>query len=242
MPTGTAIVTGGSGGIGSAACRSLVELGFSVINLDLATPPDTQPGVRHIAVDLSDAEATRAAGHELAATNEVQVLVHNVGVIRPALLEAVDASDFDYLHALHLRSALLLMQSFGPSLRRATHGRVVLISSRAALGLPTRTSYSATKAALLGLTRTWALELAGDGTTVNAIAPGPIAGTGMFHEQIPEDSPQMNTLAASIPVGRLGRAEDVAHALEYFVSPRASFVTGQVLYVCGGASVGTLSL
>ena len=242
MEAATAIVTGGSGGIGAAVCEMLAERGFTVFNLDLAAPTKPSPAVTHIGVDLSDADATRTAAEDIAASHNVQVLVHNVGVIRPGLLQDVDTADFDYLHALHLRSALLLMQVCEPSLRRCGAGRVVLISSRAALGLATRTSYSATKAALLGLTRTWSLELAGSGTTVNAIAPGPIAGTGMFHDQIPEGSEQMDTLAASIPVGRLGRPEDIAHAVGYFVSPHASFVTGQVLYVCGGASVGTLAL
>jgi NAD(P)-dependent dehydrogenase (short-subunit alcohol dehydrogenase family) len=118
---------------------------------------------------------------------------------------------------------------------------VVLLSSRAALGLATRTSYSATKAGMLGMARTWALELAPDGITVNVVAPGPIR-TDMFHAVIPAGSDKECQFAASIPVKRLGEVEDVARAVDFFIDRRNGFVTGQVLYVCGGTSVGSLVL
>jgi NAD(P)-dependent dehydrogenase (short-subunit alcohol dehydrogenase family) len=126
-------------------------------------------------------------------------------------------------------------------MRERHFGRVVLLSSRAALGLQTRTSYSATKAGMLGMARTWALELGPDGITVNVVAPGPIR-TDMFYDVIEKGSDREQQLAASIPVRRLGVAEDVARAVWFFADPENSFVTGQVLYVCGGASVGSLSL
>ncbi|MBV8744047.1 MAG: SDR family oxidoreductase, partial [Xanthobacteraceae bacterium] len=116
----------------------------------------------------------------------------------------------------------------------------ILISSRGALGLQTRSAYSATKAGMIGMGRTWALELAPHGITVNMIAPGPIAGTEMFHEIVPAGSAREAALAQQIPVRRLGRPDDVANAVMFFAAREASFVTGQVLYVCGGASVGTL--
>jgi len=115
------------------------------------------------------------------------------------------------------------------------------VSSRAVLGLPTRTSYSATKAGMLGMARTWALELATFGITVNVVAPGPIK-TANFHGVIPEGSPQVDHVIQSIPVKRLGQPEDVARAVMFFADREAGFVTGQVLYVCGGTSVGTLTL
>jgi NAD(P)-dependent dehydrogenase (short-subunit alcohol dehydrogenase family) len=126
-------------------------------------------------------------------------------------------------------------------MRARRFGRVVLLSSRAALGLATRTSYSATKAGMFGMARTWALELAGDGITVNVVAPGPIR-TDMFHDVVEAGSDKERALAAAMPVRRLGEAADVARAVAFFADPANSFVTGQVLYVCGGTSVGSLTL
>ena len=119
-------------------------------------------------------------------------------------------------------------------------GRIILITSRAALGLQTRTSYSATKSGMMGMARTWALELGEYGITVNTVAPGPISATEMFHEVIPED--KLDSMARSIPVRRLGLPADVARAVSFFNDPDNGFVTGQTLMVCGGASLGSLSL
>jgi NAD(P)-dependent dehydrogenase (short-subunit alcohol dehydrogenase family) len=120
-------------------------------------------------------------------------------------------------------------------------GRIVIIGSRAMLGLETRTSYSATKAAQIGLVRTWAMELGQHGITVNAVAPGPIV-TDMFTEVVPEDSDKAGQIADGLPVKRLGRPDDVARAVMFLVSPDNGFVTGQCLFVCGGASLGSLAL
>ena len=168
-------------------------------------------------------------------------MIHNAGVIRPALLPEVKLQDLDALVHLHLSAAILLTQAALPAMKAAGYGRVVLVSSRAVLGLPTRTAYSATKAAMLGMARTWALELAPQGITVNVVAPGPIK-TANFHGIVPEGSPQVERIAQSIPVKRLGQPDDVARAVLFFAHRDAGFVTGQVLYVCGGTSVGTLTL
>jgi NAD(P)-dependent dehydrogenase (short-subunit alcohol dehydrogenase family) len=134
-----------------------------------------------------------------------------------------------------------LVQATLPGMRERRFGRIVLMSSRAALGAQTRTSYSATKAGMLGMARTWALELAPHGITVNVVAPGPVH-TEMFYDVIPAGSEREHKLAASIPVGRVGEPADVARAVSFFIHPEAGFVTGQMLYVCGGASIGSLSL
>ncbi len=134
----------------------------------------------------------------MAATHAPTTLVHNAGVIRPALLADVKLDDLDALVELHLGAAIQLVQAVLPGMRERRFGRIVLISSRAALGAATRTAYSATKAALLGLARTWALELAADGITVNVVAPGPIR-TDMYHAVVPAGSEQDQRLAASIP-------------------------------------------
>ena len=191
-------------------------------------------------VDLADAAATTQAAAEVAQRFAIDSFVHNAGIIRPALLADVQPDDLPTLSQLDLGSAITLMQALLPRMRAQRFGRVVLMSSRGALGLATRSAYAATKAGMVGLARTWALELAADGITVNVVAPGPIRGTEMFHAVVPAESEREARLAPAIPVQRLGTPDDVARAVEFFIAPEAGFVTGQVLYVCGGASVGTL--
>ncbi len=233
-----AIVTGGSAGIGRAVAMRLLESGYEVISLDVQA---TDLPVRHVAVDLSDADATRQAAAEIARSHAVTTLIHNAGAIRPALLAEVKLTDLHALTNLHLGAAVTLAQAALPAMKAAGYGRIVLVSSRAVLGLPTRTSYAATKAGMLGMARTWALELASYGITVNVVAPGPIQ-TANFHGIVPEGSPQVEKLTQAIPVRRLGQPDDVARAVLFFADRNAGFVTGQVLYVCGGTSVGTLTL
>ena len=231
----TALVTGGSAGIGLSIAEKLLDKGYEVISLDVQ-PPKLKK-VKHIQVDLTDTEATAKAVKGIKATT----LIHNAGVIRPALLPDVKLEDFEALANLHLAAPVILMQALLPAMKAANFGRVVLVSSRAVLGLPTRTSYSATKAGMLGMARTWALELAPSGITVNVVAPGPVK-TANFHSIIPEDPAAVAKVEAAIPVKRLGQPGDVARAVLFFADREAGFVTGQVLYVCGGTSVGTLTL
>ena len=168
-------------------------------------------------------------------------VIHNAGIIRPNLIEQVTVEDIAALSQLHLGAALTLVQAALPGMKQRHFGRVILIASRAALGAVTRTAYSATKSGMLGMARTWALETASHGITVNVVAPGPVE-TDMFHEVIPQGSPKAEQLARSIPVGRIGRPSDVARAVMFFASRDADFITGQSLYVCGGASIGSLAL
>lgn len=236
-----AAVTGGSAGIGKAICEALLADGYEVISLARRKSDIAHPKMHDIEVDLMDRAATGEAARELARRFEVTTLVHNAGVIRPALLPEVDLTDLDALVNLHLGAAVQLVQATLPAMRAQRFGRIVLMSSRAALGAQTRTSYSATKAGMLGMARTWALELAPHGITVNLVAPGPVH-TEMFYDVIPAGSEREQKLAASIPVGRIGEAADVSRAVSFFIHPDAGFVTGQMLYVCGGASLGSLSL
>jgi NAD(P)-dependent dehydrogenase (short-subunit alcohol dehydrogenase family) len=234
-----AIVTGGSAGIGRAVVDALLEKGYRVISLDLQPPAVRHERLEHLSVDLADPAATRRVADEISRAHQVTTLIHNAGTIRPALLPDVKLEDLEALVNLHLSSALLLLQSALPSMKAAGFGRVVLVSSRAVLGLPTRTSYATTKAGMLGMARTWALELAPQGITVNVVAPGPIE-TDNFYSVVPRG--QGERVAQAIPVKRLGQPGDVARAVMFFADRDAGFVTGQVLYVCGGTSVGSLTL
>ena len=236
-----AAVTGGSAGIGKVICEQLLEQGYEVVSLSRRRTEIKHPHLHSIEVDLSDRAATGEAVQDMVKRFEVTTVVHNAGVIRAALLPEVKLDDLDALVDLHLGCAIQMLQATLPCMRERHFGRVVLLSSRAALGLATRTSYSATKAGMLGMARTWALELAPEGITVNVVAPGPIR-TDMFYDVVDAGSEKERQLAASVPVRRLGESADVARAVRFFADVDNSFVTGQVLYVCGGTSVGSLAL
>ena len=236
-----AVVTGGSAGIGKVICEHLLRDGYEVVSLARRSGDFTHPRLRQVQVDLSDREATAAVASELLQRGDVTTLVHSAGVIRAALLPEVKLDDVDALVNLHLTCAIQLVQAAPPAMRARQFGRIVLLSSRAAQGLATRTAYSATKSGMLGMARTWALELAPDGITVNVVAPGPIR-TDMFYDVVEAGSERERALAAALPVKRLGESADVARAVEFFVHPDNGFVTGQTLFVCGGSSVGSLTI
>jgi len=240
MDVRRAIVTGGSAGIGAEVCRALLAAGYEVVSLARRPGGIRDPRFSSIEVDLSDADATRHVALELARERPATTLVHNAGAVRERPLEQVTPEDLESLVALHLAAPITLLQANLAAMREERYGRVVLVSTRAVLGLAKRTVYSATKAGLIGLARTWALELGADGITVNVVAPGPIGDTEVFDSLIPKDDPRLPRIIQSVPVRRLGRPQDVARAVLFFTSPDADFVTGQTLFVCGGTSVGSI--
>lgn len=241
MTRHTAIITGGNKGIGADLAQALLDRDYTVISVARRAPEASHPNLHSVKADLLDPDAVKAAADQIAAAFDVTHLVHNAGLIWPNLVEEAQPSDITGLAQLHLGSALTLLQAVLPNMKERRFGRVMFNASRAALGAPTRTAYSASKAGMIGMARTWALELAPYGITVNVVAPGPIL-TDNFWGIIEKDSPQQEALAKRIPVGRLGVSQDVTNAFLFFCDPANSFVTGQTLYVCGGASVGTLQI
>ena len=238
--TPIALVTGGSAGIGKAICEHLLRRDYVVISLDRHPARINHAKFSSIAIDLFDTKATAAVAREVCSQHAVTTIVHNAGVIRPALLPDVQLDDVNALINLHVATAITLVQAALPAMKAAGFGRVVMVSSRAALGLATRTAYSASKAGMIGMARTWALELGPFGITVNLVAPGPIL-TDMFYDLIPADSPKISEIAANVPVKRIGAPDDVARAVMFLAAPESGFVTGQVLYVCGGTSIGSIT-
>jgi NAD(P)-dependent dehydrogenase (short-subunit alcohol dehydrogenase family) len=188
-------------------------------------------------VDLMSPVATEQAIKHWVSKREIVHLVNNAGMIRVAALEEVTPEDVQNMVNLNLMAPMLLTQALIPGMQKKGYGRVVNIGSRAALGKQGRTVYSATKAGVVGMTRTWALELARHGVTVNAIAPGAIA-TELFLAANPENSEQTQKLKASVPLGRIGKPEEIAHVVAMLFDPLAGYTTGQVIYVCGGLSFG----
>lgn len=231
------VVTGASAGIGQAIAQALIAQGRTVVNIDREAPAWSSPLLVSLRADLTDAQATREAAQAVNRDYRVTALVNNAGATRPGTIDTATLDDLHLVTGLHLQAAMLLTQAFLPALRACGRGRIVNMSSRAALGKPDRVVYSATKAGLIGMTRTLAQELGGDGITVNAIAPGPIA-TELFRRSNPEGAPQTQRILDSIVVKRMGTPEDVARAAMFFLSPDNGFVTGQVLYVCGGTTLG----
>lgn len=229
------LVTGGASGIGKAIVERCRADGLRPIILDRIEGPDT------IVADLSDRDSTAAALEQALADGPITRLVNNVGAVFPAEVADQTLDDYTRAYRLNLETAVQCLQALLPGMTQAGFGRVVNMSSRAALGKELRSAYAATKAGLLGLTRVWALELGPLGITVNALGPGPIA-TDLFLKANPIDSPRTKAIIDGIPVKRMGQPEDIANAAAFFLGADAGFVTGQVLYVCGGLTVGKASV
>jgi len=231
-----AVVTGGARNIGAAIARRLSQDGFGIIVIDRIEPDHTHVDA-FVQADLSDVRGIADVLAPVFAGRRVTRLVNNAGIVMPAPLEDTTIDDMERVLAVNVEAAMACAQAALPAMKQAGCGRIVNISSRAALGKEKRTAYAASKAALIGMTKTWALELAAFGITVNAVAPGPIR-TSLFDAANPPDSPATRAIVDGIPVGFMGEPIDVADAVSFFASDRARFVTGQVLYVCGGVTVG----
>lgn len=236
----TVVITGATKGIGLALAKRRAAAGDRVIGLARSKTMDF-PG-EIVEVDLADSKATDQAAQEiLASAGSVQHLVNNVGLVRPAKLGDVKLEDLHAVLDLNLRPAMQLAQAFLPTMKKAHYGRIINISSLVVLGMPERTSYAAAKSALISFTRSWALELAKDGITVNAIAPGPTE-TELFRANNPEGSDGEKRYLAAVPMGKFAKPDEIAAAIEFFLAPTSAIITGQALYVDGGASIGKQSV
>ena len=236
QPSEAAVVTGASSGIGEACARKLLDQGLSVVTLQRSAPRLQHPNLHFRKIDLADLAATKKIAQEVAAEFPVRYLVNNAGANRPALLEDATIDDLQFVTAITLGAAMILTQAFVPGMRAAKFGRIVSISSRAILGKTSRTVYASAKAGLIGMTRTIACEVGGDGITVNVVVPGPVA-SDLFNRGHPAGSAKRQTVIDGILVKRVGTPDDIARAVLFFLDREAGYVTGQALFVCGGTSV-----
>lgn len=242
-----AIVTGGARGIGAAIAKRLAaqDRAVAVIDLEESATADTVEAIRAsggeavgIGADVSRTDDVEAAvarvAEELGAPT---ILVNNAGILRDNLIFKMTDADWDAVVAVHLRGAFLMSRAVQRHQVTEEWGRIVSLSSTSALGNRGQANYAAVKAGLQGFTKTLAIELGRYHVTANAIAPGFIA-TDMLRQTAERMKVSFDDFLAGaakeIPVGRVGRPEDVAEAAAFFTSDAASFVSGQVLYVAGG--------
>ena len=232
----TFLITGATKGIGLATAMYLHGLGHQVIGMARHEQHDF-PGIL-FCVDISDSEQTELALNEIQKNHVIDGVVNNIGNVHPELLEDLRLDSFFKVLDLNLRPAIQVVQSVLPKMKEHGFGRIVNIASRAMLGKVGRSSYSAAKASLVALTRTWALELAPYQITVNAVAPGPIQ-TESFVENYPKGSEEEKRLIGGLPLKRVGLPEEIAYAIGFFLDERAGFITGQTLLVDGGGSISS---
>lgn len=242
-----ALVTGAARGIGASIATRLAEDGLDVaiLDLDVRACAGTVEAVERIGrramavgADVADessvAEAVQSITQSLGAPT---VLVNNAGVLRDSLMFKMTVGDWDAVMSVHLRGAFLMSRALQPHLKAAQWGRIVNLSSTAAIGAVGQANYSAAKAGLQGFTKTLALELGRYNVTVNCVAPG-FTVTDMTRSTaervgIPFDD-MVREQVDNIAVGRAGEPADIANAVSFFADERSGFVSGQVLYVSGG--------
>ena len=247
MPQRIAIVTGAARGIGAGTAKRLAADGMAVAVLDLGEADGAQAvaeiekaGGKAIAVgaDVSSSDQVSAAVEKVAADlGEPTVLVNNAGVTRDNLLFKMSEADWDTVMNVHLKGAFLMTRATQQYMVAAKWGRVINLSSLSAVGNRGQVNYSAAKAGMQGFTKTLAFELGKFGITANAVAPGFVvtdmtaataARLGVSFEDFQAGA------AKQIPVQRVGQVEDIAHAISFFASEGAGYVSGQILYLSGG--------
>lgn len=220
------VVTGASSGIGRAIADRLLGEGFEVIGLSRSDPGLAEPGFQFVCADLSDNASIETLAEQIGV---VDGFVHAAGFMKATRLGDLDLASGEAMWRLHVGAAAALANAFAPTMRDG--GRIVLIGSRVSGGAAGRSQYAAAKAAMVGMARSWAMELAPRGITVNVVSPA-ATETPMLHD------PQRASSAPVVPpIGRYVKAEEVASLVAYLLGEAAGAITGQQIMICGGSSL-----
>jgi len=237
-----AIVTGAAKGIGKAIAHKLTQDGYFIViaDIDEKAGKETETSIdphkcSFVLCDVGDENSVKRLYEQVQQRESMlMVLINNAGIIRDNVIWKMSLSEFDEVLRINLRGTWLMCREAAKMMRENHQGRIINIASRAWLGNPGQTNYSASKAGIVGLTRALALELAKYQITVNAVAPGLIdtALTRNLPDHVREK------LINAQPTKRMGAPEDIAEAVSFLVSEKAAFITGQVYHVDGGKSIG----
>jgi len=239
-----ALVTGGSKGLGRVIAQAFAEAGADVV-VASRTPEDCRKAADEIAestgrragafaVDVTSADELKRLSAEIESSfGEIDILVNNAGINIRGLIDELDESDFESVMATNVTAPFLCSKIFGSKMAERGWGRVINLGSiMSVISLPGRAPYASSKAAVMGLTRTLALEWATKGVTVNAICPGPFATE--MNKQLLNDPAKYRDFVSRIPMGRWGELHEIAGAAVFLASDAAAFVTGSALFVDGG--------
>lgn len=227
-PPGHAVVTGSSSGIGQAIAEHLLAAGWRVTGLDAAPPAIGHAAFTAIRIDLTDRDSLTGL---LPTLQLADALIHAAGVLRVGTLGDLDDDAGTLMWKLHVEAATLLANGLLPAMAKRGGGRLILIGSRVSQGMPGRSQYACTKAALVALARSWAAEAVASQVTVNVISPA-ATQTSMLAD------PGRTASAPRVPpLGRYIQPSEIAALTAFLLSPAAAAITGQDIAICGGSSL-----
>jgi (2S)-[(R)-hydroxy(phenyl)methyl]-succinyl-CoA dehydrogenase BbsD subunit len=236
-----AIITGAAKGIGKAITQRMVRDNYTTILVDIdktngaALANELGSSAKFIACDISNEKEVNQLFKTVVDTYKgIDVVVNNAGIISDNMIWKMPAEDFDKVIEINLKGTWLMCKAAATLMREQKRGRIVNITSRAWLGNPGQSNYSASKAGIVGLTRVLALELGKYGVLVNAIAPGLIDTP--LTQKLPKNVQEQ--LIQAQPTKAMGKTEDIANAVAFLSNKNTKFITGQTLYVDGGKSIG----
>ena len=229
------VVTGASKGIGAQIARKLEAQGYSILGVSRKRPATGAWAAGYVECDLADEESVVRLIQELGHVDRVWGLVNCAGVGKGGAIEDLSLDDFRSVFMINTFVPAMVAQAVTSQM--VDGGRIVNICSNVMHGKPYRSVYGSSKAALAAMTKTWALELASRNITVNAISPGPV-DTELFRRRHPQGSAAETEVTAKIPLERIATTEDVAYIAAMLMSTDAGYVTGQIVTVDGGATIG----